>query len=253
MLRAASLLILFVQAAKAEVPFDPPARIPVPGWGIPTWMRRGTKMSPKNWPTCVFWGNCIEKYGGLDQNSNPLWDATNATSEVVSAFKPVRRVIYDSDSDTMYLAGDVKEQNWGSFLRVKKFTDWSKANRNPAFTVELPYRDKEYAGNSNYGGGDPITLSVAGHYIFIGYGMGHVRILNKADGRLVGTLCQNVNAWKGSDGQVDAAYGMTVTLRKNGEYVVLFENAAWANIQMYRWCPGGACASTLFRAEDKSQ
>jgi len=184
------------------------------------------------------------KYGGLDQHSNPLWDATHATSEVVSAFKPVRRVSYDSDSDTMYLAGDVKDGNWGSFLRVKKFTDWSKGNRHPAFTAELPYRDKEYAGNSNYGGGDPITLSVAGDHIFIGYGMGHVRILNKADGKLVGTLRQNVNGWKGSDGQVDAAYGMTVTLRKNGEYVVLFENAAWANIQMYRWCPGGVCMST---------
>ena len=171
MLRAASLLILFVQAAKAEVPFDPPARIPVPGWGIPTWMRRGTKMSPKNWPTCVFWGNCIEKYGGLDQNSNPLWEATNATSEVVSAFKPVRRVIYDSDSDTMYLAGDVKEQNWGSFLRVKKFTDWSKGNRNAAFTAE---------------------------------------------------------------------------------YVVVFENAAWANIQMYRWCPSGACMSTATTPSSKT-
>ena len=111
------------------------------------------------------------KYGGLDQSSNPLWDATNATSEVVSAFKPVRRVIYDSDSDTMYLAGDVKEQNWGSFLRVKKFTDWSKGNRNAAFTAE---------------------------------------------------------------------------------YVVVFENAAWANIQMYRWCPSGACMSTATTPSSKT-
>ena len=62
---------------------------------------------------------------------------------------------------------------------------------------------------------------------------------NAADGSLLGTLRQNVNGWKGSDGQVDAAYGMTVHPRKNGEYIVLFENAAWANIQMYRWQPGG--------------
>ncbi len=180
------------------------------------------------------------KYGGLDQNSNPLWDATNATTEVVSAFKPVRRLIYDSDSDTMYLAGDVKDGNWGSFLSVKKFTDWSKGNRTASYAAELPYRDKDYAGISNYGGGDPVTFSVTGDYAFIGYGIGHVRILNKSDGKLVGTLRQNVNGWKGSDGQVDAAYGMTVTLRKNGEYVVLFENAAWANIQMYRWRPDAA-------------
>jgi hypothetical protein len=35
----------------------------------------------------------------------------------------------------------------------------------------------------------------------------------------------------------DAAYGMTVTKRINGEYVILFENAAWANIMMTRWSP----------------
>jgi hypothetical protein len=184
------------------------------------------------------------KYGGLDEHRNPIWAATNASASVVSEFKPARRLVYDSDADVMYMAGDVKDGNWGSFLRVKKFTDWSKGNRRASYTAELPYRDKEYAGNSNYGGGDPITFSVAGGYIFIGYGMGHVRILTKVDGKLVGTLRQNVNGWKGSDGQVDAAYGMTVALRKNGEYVVLFENAAWANIQMYRWCPSGACLST---------
>ena len=39
-------------------------------------------------------------------------------------------------------------------------------------------------------------------------------------------LRQNVNGWKGSDGQADAAYGMTVTKRNNGEYVILLENAA---------------------------
>jgi len=74
-------------------------------------------------------------------------------------------------------------------------------------------------------GGDPITFSITADHAFIGYGLGHVRILNKADGKPVGSLRQNVNGWKGSDGQVDAAYGMTVTLRKNGEYIVLFENA----------------------------
>lgn len=184
------------------------------------------------------------KFGGLDAHSNPLWDASNATASVVSELKPARRLVYDSDADVMHIAGDVKDQNWGSFLRVKSLPNWSVGNRTSSFTAELPYQDKEYAGNSNYGGGQPASFSVAGDYIFILYGVGHVRILNKVDGSLVGTLRQNVNGWKGSDGQVDAAYGMTVTLRKSGEYVVLFENAAWANIQMYRWCPDGNCLCT---------
>ena len=177
------------------------------------------------------------KYGGLDAQSNPIWDATTAETAVVSELKPVRRIVYDSDADILYLAGDVKKENWGSFLRVKCFPGWSNGNRTSRYTVTLPYEDKEYAGSSNYGGGQPVALSVAGDYIFVLYGIGHVRILDKRDGKLIGTLRQNVNGWKGSDGQVDAAYGMTVTKRKNGEYIILFENAAWANIQMYRWIP----------------
>ena len=100
---------------------------------------------------------------------------------------------------------------------------------------------------------NPCSIAFEGHgRMFIGYGMGHVRILSKADGKLVGTLRQNVNGWKGSDGQVDAAYGMTVTLRKTGEYVVVFENAAWANIMMTRWCPSGVCTATPSEAASKS-
>ncbi len=182
------------------------------------------------------------KFGGLDINSNPLWDAATATTEVVAAFKPVRRLVYDSDADVMYMAGDVKEQNWGSFLRIKKFLKWTIGNRTASYTINLPYQDAEYAGSSNYGGGHPVAFSVVGDYIFVLYGVGHVRILNKTDGSLVGTLRQNVNGWTGSDGQVDAAYGMTVTQRKNGEYVILFENAAWANIMVTRWCPDGKCS-----------
>jgi hypothetical protein len=179
------------------------------------------------------------KYGGLDANNNPIWDASTAVTSVVSELKPARRLVYDSDADVMYMAGDVKDQNWGSFLRVKKFPQWSSGNRTSSYTVNMPYEDAEYATRSNYGGGQPAAFSVVGDYIFILYGVGHVRVLNKTDGSLVGTLRQNVNGWKGSDGQVDAAYGMTVTLRKTGEYIILFENAAWANIQMYRWCPAG--------------
>lgn len=180
------------------------------------------------------------KYGGLDANNNPIWEASNATIVRTPEFSDTRRLYYDSDEDIMYIAGDVKDQNWGSFLRVKKFGNWSLGNRTSSYTAVLPYRDAQYAGSSNYGGGDPCSFSVEGDYIFVLYGKGLVRILDKTDGSLVGTLTQNVNGWKGSDGQVDAAYGMTVTKRRSGEYILLFENAAWANIMMIRWCPG-AC------------
>ncbi len=177
------------------------------------------------------------KFGGLDANSNPVWDASNATVTHAPEFQDLRRLYYDSGDDAMYMAGDVDNGNYGSFLRVKKFANWSTGNRTSAYTAELPYNDASYAGASNYGGGQAVAFSVSGDYIFILYGVGHVRVLSKSDGTLIGTMQQNINGWHGSDGQVDAAYGMTVTQRANGEYVILFENAAWANIMMYRWQP----------------
>jgi len=180
------------------------------------------------------------QYGGLDANNNPIWDASNARSTRAPEFSDTRRLYYDSDEDVMYIAGEVPNQNWGTFLQVKRFNGWSTGNRTSSYTVaNLPYEDKQYTPDTNYGGGQPSAFSVAGDYLFILYGYGHIRILNKSDGSLVGTLQQNVaNGWKGSQGQVDASYGMTVTKRSNGQYVLLFENAAWANIMMIRWCPG---------------
>ena len=100
------------------------------------------------------------RFGGLDDNGNPIWDAANASVSIVSELKPIRRVVYDSDLDVMYLAGDVKNQNWGLFLRIKSFPKWSTGNRSSSFTSDLPYEDKEYAGNSNYGGGSPLLSAL---------------------------------------------------------------------------------------------
>ncbi|MBA4167548.1 MAG: T9SS type A sorting domain-containing protein [Chitinophagaceae bacterium] len=178
------------------------------------------------------------KYGGLDAQNNPIWDASNATTTAApSEISDTRRIFYDSDADIMYIGGDVDNGNYGSFLKIRRYAHWSSGNRNADYTVPLPYNDPAYAGSSNYGGGQPVAFSVSGNYMFVLYGIGHVRIMDKSTGALVGTLQQNVNGWQGSDGQVDASYGMTVTKRSNGEYIIFFENAAWANIMMYRWQP----------------
>ena len=53
--------------------------------------------------------------------------------------------------------------------------------------------------------------------------------------------------------QADTANGTALTLRQNGGYGVLFEDAAWAKIQMYRWCPNGNCTATMLDARDKAR
>ena len=182
------------------------------------------------------------KYGGLDSFNNPIWEAANATVSTVSEFKWVRRMAYDSDEDAMYMTGENVDENWGSFLKVKKFPKWSTGNRTSTFTKDLPYNDAQYVGTgSNYGGGNPVAFAVAGDYMFVLYGSGHVRVLSRTTGDLVGTLQQNRDGYRGSDGQVDASYGLSAFKRAGGEYVILFENAGYGCIMMYRWCPAGTC------------
>lgn len=182
------------------------------------------------------------KFGGLDTNSNPIWDSANATLTAAPELKNTRKFHYDSDEDVMYLTGDNPGEEWGTFLKIKRFNNWLGGNRVSSFTATVPYNDTQYTPDLNYGGGQAIAFSVAGDYMFVLYGYGHIRVLDKTDGHLVGTLVQSVaNGWRGSAGQVDADYGMTATKLSNGEYILLFENAAWANIMIQRWCPSGDC------------
>jgi hypothetical protein len=191
------------------------------------------------------------KFGGFDENNNPVWESENATLTASPMAYDARRVYYDSDEDVMYIAGDEPEGEWDTFLKIRRLDNWSSGNRRPRFTSVLPLNDYQYTPGINYGGGMPNSFTVAGDYMFVLYGYGHVRILNKSDGSLTGTLVQDVaNGWHGSDGQVDAPYSMTVTKRHNGEYVILFENAAWANIMMQRWCPDGKCLENCNAAID---
>lgn len=188
-------------------------------------------------------GNVVQyKFGGFDAYDNPLWEAANANTIPYPESMPVCRMHYDSDSDVMYLAGDFPNgDDYGSFLHIKRFNNWSKGNRVSSYTVTLPYQDQAYVPDLQFDGGAPISFRVEGDYMFILYGYGYIRILNKSNGNIVGTLKQDVNGYKGSAGQVDAHFGLNVHKRANGQYILLYENAGWANIMMIRWCPDGNC------------
>ena len=177
-------------------------------------------------------------YGGLDSNNNPIWRAANAVVYTLSDHPSVwvRRIVYDSDNDVLYAVGNENTANNCS-TKLVRYDHFTTA-RTKTWTVSLPFMDSNYVPDVNYGGGTAITLAQAGKYLFLGYGYGHIRILNQSTGALVGTLVQAVNGWHGGGGQVDAAYGLTAFQRSTGEYVLLFENAGWGNIMMTRWNDG---------------
>jgi hypothetical protein len=189
-------------------------------------------------------------FGGLDANSNPIWRAETAITYTIPDFGGngyVRRILYDSDNDVLYAGGNASyDNNIKALIRYDHFT----TGMTKTWEVPLPFNDKEYTPGTGYGAGTVIATQMAGDYIFLCYGYGHIRILNKTDGSLVGTIVQSVNGMTGSSGQVDATYGMSAFKRPNGEYVCLFENAGWANIMMHRWCPDGKCAENCVNTVD---
>jgi hypothetical protein len=182
-------------------------------------------------------------FQGFDLVGNPIYTNTTTVSvQIPASFRDThraRRSVYDEAADRMYLLGSPLSVNNDDdgVNRVACFADWSKSTRSMVWDTAIPLNDTQYTPGIGYGGGGARTMRQAGDYLFLAYGYGHVRVLNKTDGTLVGTLTQNVNGWKGTAGQIDASYGLSVHKRTNGEYALLIENASWGNITMYRWNP----------------
>lgn len=179
-------------------------------------------------------------FQGFDAVGNPIYTNTSTTSVTIpaafTATHRARRLGYDEATDRMYFLGSSLAVNGqdDNIDRVVCFSNWSLETRQLAWDKALPFNDTPGTG---YGGGIALSMEHSGDYVFLAYGYGHVRILSKSTGALVGTLTQNVNGWTGTAGQIDASHAMTVHKRTNGEYAVLIENASWGNITMYRWNP----------------
>ncbi len=189
---------------------------------------------------------------GLDAVGNPIYThASRFVVTVPSSFTSthrVRQTTYDESADRMMILGSPLSvtNDDGEINRIACFTNWSQPTRQLLWSVNIPLNDSQYTTGLGYGGGRVACLRHAGDYIFLAYGFGHVRILSKATGALVGTLTQRVNGWQGTAGQIDAAYGMTAYRRANGEYIILIENASWGNITMYRWEPTAVPPPMIF-------
>jgi hypothetical protein len=182
-------------------------------------------------------------FQGFDGVGNPIYSGATAVAVVIPAVfrdtHQARRLVYEEAADRMYLVGSAIAASDDANTRLACFDAWSTPARRLRWSVELPYNDPDYTGVGHYGGGTAISLRQAGEHVFLAYGVGHVRILGKADGALVGTLTQDLHGWTGGDGQIDAVHGLSVHRRSNGEYILLIENAAWGNITFYRWKPPG--------------
>ncbi|MGD0896643.1 MAG: hypothetical protein ABR915_02330 [Thermoguttaceae bacterium] len=174
---------------------------------------------------------------GLDSNGVPKYSfATAKTEPAPEPFIRLQRVEYFPETDTMYLSGYSKEfpnrkGNWKTVGKVVcRYDAWStkKAKR---WELHPPF-DEAQERSETYG--TPVSMSVAGDYLFIAYlKTAEVRVYEAGTAEYRGTLRpgNNMSGW------LDLPYAVRAHKRANGEYLVFAEEDAKAKIIMYRWRP----------------
>jgi hypothetical protein len=158
----------------------------------------------------------------------------------LAPFDSLQRVHSFPATDTLYLAGytpDKKEGTWGIIGKVlARFEGWSKGNRQPTWTINLPHDFKPANGPRVL----MKSMTITGDYLFIVGVDTRMKTLvyRLQDGRFVGTLNPGSEVG-GNDntGWVDMPEAISATARKNGEYLILIEEDARNKLAFYRWNP----------------
>jgi hypothetical protein len=179
---------------------------------------------------------------GFDDNGAPVYGFDAVDSYPVPApfttdvNEGLERVLYDSGSDTMYLAGytlDSPSDTWGSFRVVARYDRWSTGNRTATWAKELPYDVEE--------GQVPIAMDVAGDFFFVGgvQTRSEISVYKTSDGSPVGKLVPNNGRFEVEDtGWIDVRpFGIAAIKRSNGEYAVFVEDDEGIRTVVYRWTP----------------
>jgi hypothetical protein len=190
-----------------------------------------------------FWvdkkGNIWMAYGffrydfqGLDEKGNPIYRADKITvMELPTGVKNVARVWYDTDSDTLVVAEEGKEEHGRSDMRhigrISVCKKYLVGNRN---CVTL----------TSGAGRQAACLAVAGDYVFTGGWTERARVyVNRlSDGAAVGTFEPGPTVGgPRNTGWIDILTGITAHKRSDGEYLVFVEDDYRGKVVLYRWRP----------------
>ena len=182
---------------------------------------------------------------GLRPSGVPDWKYVAKAEPPPAPLGHVLHARYLSLGDQMLLSGFTRANparndpatEYGNTLVC--YDNWSKAERKPRWTVNLPYKQEK----PDERGVTIVSGDVAGDYVFaVSVYDAVVRVYNRHTGAFVGTIAPGEEVGKDS-GWVDIFWGLTATKRKNGEYILVVEEDAFAKIIVYRWTPGTAAAT----------
>jgi hypothetical protein len=167
-------------------------------------------------------------------------------------FVSVHRVIYNNDTDSLYVFGFLRGQHQYPFdhitigLTARRYDGWLRGNPHVVWTnASLPTSPGRQSLEVSQAMPpiDPKDVSLAGDYLFFGMlkdwaraSMPRVNIISAKTGQFVGMLTAGPEVGI-SGGWEDMVGSIKATKRKNGEYLVLVEDDAHARNLLFRWTP----------------
>ena len=169
---------------------------------------------------------------GFDASGKPTW-GPGVPIRIPDSIKPLTRIVYLADSDTMILGqGVVGGTDWTAIgTRIEVYHGWSAGNTTtPNPVIKLPHVGAK-------------SIDAAGSYLFVGYWFGtgqalpNIDAFNLATGNLDTTLVNTNTGKVDASSAIDSMYGVRAYLRSTGEYVVTKNNVKGSSITVYRWTP----------------
>ncbi|MDR8047997.1 hypothetical protein KPB03_10880 [Burkholderia cenocepacia] len=189
------------------------------------------------WRASDFRGIHRFNYDGVDTVGNPVYSYRNLTTYPTPApFVEVRRSLYETDSDTLYVTGytpdapvvvGLAKETGPRLVRYDGFTLGMRAVR---YVIDLPWDLSVVPYRVLIG------LTVEGDYLFAVEPSAVVHVYDKHDGQKVGTMSPGPEVGHAS-GWVDVPFGISAFCHPCGEYLVFVEEDARGKVLMYRWRP----------------
>ena len=165
---------------------------------------------------------------GFDGEGKPTWGPA-ITISTPESIRPLTRIIYLPESDTMILAqGIAGSTDWTAMqTRIEVYHGWSAGNiSQPSPVINLT-------------SANPKSMTAAGNYLFVGYvhTVPNIDAFNLTTGQLDTTLINASPTTVDVGNDIDSMYGLRAYLRASGEYVITKDNYNGASIIVHRWTP----------------
>ncbi|WP_254367127.1 hypothetical protein [Paraburkholderia sp. NMBU_R16] len=178
------------------------------------------------------------RFGGVDRSGNPIYAYDKMTTYAIPApFKFVKRAVYDTRTDSLYVTGytDDAMPNSNDVPKeigrvLARYDGWSTGKPVLRFTTQLLWQPKGKERRTL------VSVTQEGDYVFAVEFIGIVHVFDRNTGAQIGVIKPGPEVGNAS-GHVDVANAISAYKRANGEYVVFVEEDARGKVLMYRWTP----------------